>query len=45
MSHELRTPLNAVLGYSELLADGLYGTIPEKATEVLERIKVNGKHL
>ena len=45
MSHELRTPLNAVLGYSELLADGLYGRIPQKALEVLERIQANGKHL
>jgi signal transduction histidine kinase len=45
MSHELRTPLNAVLGYAELLADGLYGEIPAKATEVLERIQHNGKHL
>ena len=45
MSHELRTPLNAVLGYSELLVDGLYGTIPDKALEVLERIQINGKHL
>jgi len=45
MSHELRTPLNAVLGYSELLVDGLYGAMPEKAIEVLERIQTNGKHL
>ncbi|MGA6998053.1 MAG: ATP-binding protein, partial [Pseudolabrys sp.] len=45
MSHELRTPLNAVLGYSELLADGLYGNIPQKGLEVLERIQANGKHL
>jgi signal transduction histidine kinase len=45
MSHELRTPLNAVLGYSELLADGLYGEMPHKAVEVLERIQHNGKHL
>ncbi len=45
MSHELRTPLNAVLGYSELLADGLYGDMPEKAVDILERIKANGKHL
>jgi signal transduction histidine kinase len=45
MSHELRTPLNAVLGYSELLVDGLYGTMPQKALEVLERIQANGKHL
>jgi signal transduction histidine kinase len=45
MSHELRTPLNAVLGYSELLADGLYGDMPGKAGEILERVKANGKHL
>ncbi|MFE1599491.1 ATP-binding protein [Methylobacterium sp. ID0610] len=45
MSHELRTPLNAVLGYSELLADGLYGPLSEKASEALERIQINGRHL
>ena len=31
MSHELRTPLNSVLGFTEMLADGLYGELPEKA--------------
>ncbi|HYM02232.1 MAG TPA: ATP-binding protein, partial [Stellaceae bacterium] len=45
MSHELRTPLNAVLGYSEMLLDGLYGTLPDKAMGVLERVQANGKHL
>ena len=45
MSHELRTPLNAVLGFSELIAKGYYGQLPEKASEVLERIQFNGKHL
>ena len=25
MSHELRTPLNAIIGYTEMMADGLYG--------------------
>jgi signal transduction histidine kinase len=45
MSHELRTPLNAVLGYTELIVDGLYGEIPDKAKEVLDRVQVNGKHL
>jgi signal transduction histidine kinase len=45
MSHELRTPLNAVLGYAELLADGLYGDLPERAKGVLARIQSNGQHL
>jgi signal transduction histidine kinase len=45
MSHELRTPLNAVLGFSELLAKGYYGALSDKASEILERIQVNGRHL
>jgi signal transduction histidine kinase len=45
MSHELRTPLNAVLGFSELLLDGIYGNPPEKMRSALERIQRNGRHL
>src|SRR5439155_6036398 len=45
MSHELRTPLNSVLGFSEMLADGLYGELPEKAKATLARIRSNGRHL
>jgi signal transduction histidine kinase len=45
MSHELRTPLNAVLGYAELLQDGLYGELPQPARKVLERVRANGEHL
>jgi signal transduction histidine kinase len=45
MSHELRTPLNAVLGYAELIQDGIYGEVPAKMHEVLGRIQQNGRHL
>ncbi|MFL6796677.1 MAG: ATP-binding protein [Xanthobacteraceae bacterium] len=45
MSHELRTPLNGMLGFAELLVDGLYGQLPEKAVEILELIQKDGKHL
>jgi len=45
MSHELRTPLNAILGYSELIIDSIYGEVPEKIREVLERVEKNGRHL
>ena len=45
MSHELRTPLNAILGYTELIADGIYGEPSEKMLAVLKRLESNGKHL
>jgi GAF domain-containing protein len=45
MSHELRTPLNAILGYTELIVDNVYGEVPEKIREVLERIEKSGRHL
>jgi signal transduction histidine kinase len=45
MSHELRTPLNAILGYTELIADGVYGDTPEKVQTTLKRIVTNGHHL
>jgi signal transduction histidine kinase len=45
MSHELRTPLNAILGYTELILDQIYGDVPPKVREVLERVDRSGRHL
>jgi signal transduction histidine kinase len=45
MSHELRTPLNAILGFTEMMADGLYGEVPEALKEPLQDVGVNGRHL
>ena len=45
MSHELRTPLNAILGYTELILDDIYGAVPDKIREVIERLEKNGSHL
>ena len=45
MSHELRTPLNAILGYTELIVDQVYGEVPEKINEVLDRVQKSGRHL
>ena len=45
MSHELRTPLNSVLGFTELLVDGIYGELPEKAKATVARVQANGRHL
>jgi signal transduction histidine kinase len=45
MSHELRTPLNAILGYTELIQDNIYGQVPDKIREVLDRVQSSGRHL
>jgi signal transduction histidine kinase len=45
MSHELRTPMNAILGFTEMLIDGLYGEIPSDLKEPLTDIQLNGRHL
>jgi signal transduction histidine kinase len=45
MSHELRTPMNAILGYTELIIDEIYGEVPERIREVLERVQQSGQHL
>ena len=45
MSHELSTPLAAILGYAELLKEGIYGALPDKSTPIVGRIQSNGTHL
>jgi signal transduction histidine kinase len=45
MSHELRTPLNAVLGYAELLALGIGGTLAPEQRHQVDRIRASGQHL
>ncbi|MGH9406664.1 MAG: two-component regulator propeller domain-containing protein [Terriglobia bacterium] len=45
MSHELRTPMNAILGFTEMLIDGLYGEVPSQLKEPLTDIQLNGRHL
>jgi len=45
MSHELRTPLTAILGYEELLADGVSGPVTSLQHQQLERIRMSALHL
>ena len=45
MSHELRTPMNAILGFTEMMRDGLYGEVPDDLKEPLADIHTNGRHL
>jgi signal transduction histidine kinase len=45
MSHELRTPLNAIIGFSEVLAEKMFGEVNEKQAEYLADIHSSGIHL
>ncbi|WP_119069037.1 GAF domain-containing protein [Aggregatilinea lenta] len=45
MSHELRTPLNSIIGYAEVLLDGIDGDLTEDMQEDVETIHGSGRHL
>ena len=45
VSHELRTPLNAVVGFAELLRDGVYGELTPRQASPVARIEASASHL
>ncbi|WP_200343654.1 sensor histidine kinase [Rhodovibrio sodomensis] len=45
MSHELRTPLNAVIGFSEVMSNGLFGPIDDRYQTYARDINDSGTHL
>jgi diketogulonate reductase-like aldo/keto reductase len=34
-----------MLGYAELMQEGFYGALPDRAKAILKRLQSNGKHL
>ena len=45
MSHELRTPLNSILGFTDVMLEGLDGDLTEYMDNDLRLIQKNGQHL
>lgn len=46
MSHELRTPLNAIIGFSEVIADEVFGPVgSDRYSSYAKDINVSGQHL
>jgi two-component system sensor histidine kinase BarA len=45
ISHELRTPLTSILGYGDMLAEGLAGPLSREQLEFVQTIRTNGEQL
>jgi signal transduction histidine kinase len=44
-SHELKTPINVILGYLQLMEEGVYGHVTDKQLQVLDTIGTQGRTL
>jgi PAS domain S-box-containing protein len=45
MSHELRTPLNSIIGFADVLLEGIDGDLNERMVEDVTLIRDSGRHL
>jgi len=45
MAHELRTPLNAIIGFSEIIAQRMFGDLNDRYAAYAGDIVVSGQHL
>jgi two-component system sensor histidine kinase BarA len=45
ISHELRTPLTSIIGYSDMLAEGIAGELREEQQQFVQTIKKKGDEL
>jgi len=44
-SHELKTPINVVIGYLQLLEEGIYGPIPAPQAQILKTVELQMQSL
>ena len=45
ISHEFRTPLNSIMGFSDIIQQGMAGPVTERQKEFLNDISASGMHL
>src|ERR1700674_4710199 len=45
VSHELRTPVHAIIGYTELLLEGVYGELTDEQSDTVNYIRDSANDL
>lgn len=45
MSHELRTPLNIIIGYTDLLREGEFGSLSQEQSDVVAHVQRSARNL
>ncbi len=45
VSHELRTPITSIVGYTEVLGDGMVGALSDDQVAVVDKIDRNGRRM
>lgn len=45
VSHELRTPLTSIIGYTDMIDQGVFGPLPERVIEPLDHVRHSGQIL
>ena len=45
LAHELKTPLNAIIGFADVMRQGVFGKLPDKYVDYIETIHQSGGHM
>jgi signal transduction histidine kinase len=45
LAHEFRSPIGAILGFEELLREGIFGEVPDAGREALARVRASARQL
>ena len=45
IAHELRTPVSAIIGYHDLMSEGLFGELPPRAAEGVDRMRSSANQI
>ncbi len=45
LAHELKTPLNAIIGFADVMRQGVFGKLPDKYADYVETIHQSGRHM